>query len=360
MPDNMKSRLESIRRVMATLEADAFLVTNLHNVSYLTGFTGSSGFVVVTAGAAYFITDFRYETQAAEEVSGFDVIIHRAGWTDNVVALAGEHSVKSLAYESAGMNCETFSTLSGRLEGVRMLPSKDAVERMRMVKDEEELSRITEAVKRAERGFAENASRVSPGMTENEVALGLEFNIRSLGARKVPFDIIVASGPRAAMPHGLASGRELRDGETVIIDFGGEADGYQSDITRSGVLGEPDLKQNEVFDIVREAQQRAIEAVRPGVTGKEVDAAARDFIASRGYGDNFGHGLGHGVGLEVHEGPRISPMGQDVLEPGMVFTVEPGVYLPGWGGFRIEDMVVVTEDGCRVLTSLSRGIDLKP
>jgi len=359
MQDYRPTRLESLRRVMSTLEADAFLVTNLHNVSYLTGFTGSSGFVVVTAGSSYFITDFRYETQAAQEVSGFEVVIHKAGWTDNVVEISGGHGVKSLAYESTGMNCETFSALSGRLEGVRMLPSKDTVERMRMVKDDDEISRITDAVRRAEQGFTENASRVAAGMTENEVALGLEFNIRSLGARKVPFDIIVASGPRAAMPHGLASGRELRDGETVIIDFGGEADGYQSDITRSGVIGEADLKQAEVYEIVREAQQMAIESVRPGVTGKNVDAAARDFIASRGYGDNFGHGLGHGVGLEVHEGPRISPMGQEVLEPGMVFTVEPGIYLPGWGGFRIEDMVVVTEKGCRVLTSLPRGIDFK-
>ncbi len=356
MPGSGKTRLETLRATMSALEADAFLVTSIHNVSYLTGFTGSSGYVLVSQGKAYFITDFRYRTQSAEEVEGYEVVIQKARWTDDVSALAGDLGIKTLAYESGNMTCDVHTTLSGRLEGVRMLPSSNAVERMRMVKDEEELGRISEAVKRAEQGFVENLSRVMPGMTESEAAMGLEFNIRSSGALKVPFDVIVASGPRAAMPHGIASGRKMKEGDTVIIDFGGEASGYQSDITRSGVLGEPDLKQKEIYDIVREAQQRAIEAVRPGVPCSEVDAAARGFIAERGYGEFFGHGLGHGVGLEVHEAPGVSPMSKDVVEPGMVFTIEPGIYLPDWGGFRIEDMVVVTGSGCRLLTSLPKEV----
>jgi len=354
--DARQNRLAGLVKATAELGADAFLVTNLHNVSYLTGFTGSSGFVLVTAKKAVFITDFRYKSQSAEEVQGFEIVIQKGRWTEDVASLAAGLGVHRLAFEVRGVNLETHTALAKLLTGVELVPSKDAVEKLRLIKDEDEVRRIVEAVKRAERGFTENLSRVSPGMVERETALGLEFNIRDSGSLRVPFDIIVASGDRAALPHGIASEKEMKEGETVVIDFGGEAYGYQSDMTRSGVLGEPDRKQAEIYDIVAEAQRRAIEAVRPGVACKEVDLAARGYIASKGYGDYFGHGLGHGVGLEVHEAPGISPMGDEVVQEGMVFTIEPGIYIPGWGGFRIEDMVLVTGDGCRVLTSLSRDI----
>jgi len=356
MADYRMKRLAGLRDAMSALGAGGFLVTNLHNVSYLTGFTGSSGFVLVTAGKAVFITDFRYKSQSAEEVSGFDIVIQKSRWTEDVSGLARDMGIKRMAFESRDMSFELHRALSEKLAGVELVPSKGTVEKLRMVKDEDEVRRITEAVKRAERGFIENASRVTPGMVEKETALGLEVNIRSAGSLKVPFDIIVASGHRAALPHGIASDRVMSEGDTVIIDFGGEAYGYQSDITRSGVLGRPDAKQAEIYDIVLEAQRRAIETVRPGVACKDVDLAARDFIASKGYGDYFGHGLGHGVGLEVHEGPSVSYMSDDVAGPGMIFTVEPGIYLPDWGGFRIEDMVLVTDDGCTLLTSLSRDM----
>jgi len=349
-------RLDRLRKLVADAGLDAFIVTNLNNVSYLTGFSGSSGFVLVTPGKAFFITDFRYKSQSADEVAGYEIVIQKGRWTEDVSALVKDSGVKKLGFEGRNVSFDTHAALAKQLEGVTLTPMSDAVERLRMIKDDDELRRITEAIRRAELGFTENLSRVSPKMLERETALGLEFNIRQNGSRKVPFDIIVASGPRAALPHGIASDKEMEEGETVVIDFGAEAYGYQSDLTRSGVLGEPTRKQSEIYDIVFEAQSRAIDMVRPGVPCKEIDLAARDYIKSKGYGDYFGHGLGHGVGVEVHEGPSVSYMSEDITKAGMVFTIEPGIYIPDWGGFRIEDMVVVTEDGCRVITSLPKEI----
>lgn len=349
-------RINGLRKAMSDAGADAFLVTTLPNVHYLTGFTGSSGFVLVGPDKAFFMTDSRYETQSAEEVKGFEVVIHRARWTQEMARLTSELGVKKLGFEARGVSFDTYGGLAKVMSGIELVAVKDAVEKLRLIKDEGEVERITEAIRRAETGFSENISRVAAGMIERETAIGLEFNIRQLGALKLPFDVIVASGYRAALPHGIASEREMGEGETVVIDFGGEAYGYQSDITRSGVLGRPDRKQGEVYDIVAEAQRRAIEAVKPGVTCKEVDQAARGYIASKGYGEYFGHGLGHGVGLDVHEAPSVSPLSEDTVEEGMVFTIEPGIYIPGWGGFRIEDMVYVTRDGCRVMTTLPRDI----
>jgi len=336
--------------------ADAMLVTNIHNVRYLTGFTGSSGFVVAGHGRAVFITDSRYETQSAEEVAGFDIVIHRARWTAEAATIIKDMGVRKLAVESRTITMEVRDALGSQLEGVEITGSKGLVEKFRQVKDEDEVEKIFEAVTRAEKGFVNNLTKVSAGVTEWRCALGLESGIRELGALRVPFDIIVASGERAALPHGIASQKQMQGGETLIIDFGGEAFGYQSDITRSGVLGAPDDRQKEIYDIVRTAQERAIDKVAPGVPCREVDLAARDYITEKGYGEYFGHGLGHGVGLEVHEGPSVSHLSEEVVEEGMVFTIEPGIYIPGWGGYRIEDMVLVTDDGCRSLTSLSKDI----
>ena len=357
MAGQRHNRLDSLMKRVAEEGADAVLITDLSNVSYLTGFSGSSGFVLVTPGRAWFMTDSRYETQSAEEVSGYEIVIQKGRWTQEIASLVRDAGIRKLMFESRQVSVETHKALSEKLEGVELLASRDAVERLRLIKDEQEVKSITEAIRRAENGFLENSSRVASGMVERETAIGLEFNIRAAGARKVPFDIIVASGHRAALPHGIASDKKMKKGDTVIIDFGGEAHGYQSDLTRSGVLGKPDRKQTEIYDIVAEAQRRAIEAVRPGVPCKEVDQAARGYIASKGYGDYFGHGLGHGVGLEVHEGPSVSYLSEDTVQPGMVFTIEPGIYMPGWGGYRIEDMVLVTGDGCELMTSLSRAIN---
>lgn len=356
MSSNSHRRLEGLRAAVSELGADGVLITNIHNVSYLTGFTGSSGFVVAGRDRAAFITDFRYKEQSAAEVRGYDIVIQKGRWTEEVGSLAADMGIRKLAFEAMDMSFNLHSALSGKLSELELVPSKGVVETLRMVKDDDEIKRITEAVRRAEDGFRENASRFVAGLSETEAALGLEVNIRSRGARKVPFDIIVASGYRAALPHGIASDKVMADGDTLVVDFGGEADGYQSDLTRSGVLGKPDSKQVEIYDIVAEAQRLAIDTVRPGVSCKEVDLAARDYIASKGYGEFFGHGLGHGVGLEVHEGPSVSHLSEDVVKEDMVFTIEPGIYLPGWGGFRIEDVVLVTSGGCKALSTLEKDI----
>jgi len=352
----LADRLPRLREELDGLGADAVLVTNIHNVHYLTGFTGSSGFVVAGRDRAVFITDSRYETQSKDEVRGFDIVIHRARWTTEAAAVIKDMGAGKVAVESGSMTLTVKDMLESELDGTGIVGSKNLVEKLRRVKDEDEVEKIFEAATRAEKGFTDNLSRVAPGVTERRCALGLETGIRELGASKVPFDIIVASGDRAALPHGIASGRQMREGDTVIIDFGGEAFGYQSDITRSGVLGTPDDRQKEIYDIVLAAQERAIDMVKPGVPCREVDLAARDYIAGKGYGEYFGHGLGHGVGLEVHEGPSVSHLSEDTVEEGMVFTIEPGIYIPGWGGYRIEDMVLVTKDGCRSLTSLPKDI----
>ena len=358
MTDYRPVRLDGLRKAASDMGADAFLVTNIHNVSYLTGFIGSSGFVLAAPGRAVFITDFRYKSQCALEVQGFEIVIQKGRWTDEVVSLVRDMGVRRLGFEGRDVPYDTHAALAAALPGVELAPSRDAVEQLRIIKDDGEIGRIKEAIVRAERGYEENRAMLAPGVSEAEAALGLEFNIRKSGSLKVPFDIIVASGKRAALPHGIASEKTIKRGETLVVDFGGEAYGYQSDITRSGVVGKASRRQAEIYRIVAEAQMSAIEAVRPGVRCKDVDLAARGYIASKGYGDNFGHGLGHGVGLEVHEAPNISPMSEDEVRPGMVFTIEPGIYIPGWGGFRIEDMVLVTEDGSEVLTALPRDIKL--
>ncbi|HEY3347592.1 MAG TPA: Xaa-Pro peptidase family protein, partial [Nitrospirota bacterium] len=350
--DYRPKRLGGLRKAAEALGVEGFLVTSLPNVHYLTGFSGSSGYVLVSAKKAVFMTDSRYQTQSRDEVQGYDISIQKGRWTADVSGLVKDMGVRKLGFESRDLTFEAHSVLSKALEGVELVPSKDAVEKLRLIKDEGEIEKITEAIRRAELGFRENLSRIAPGMVERDASLGLEFNIRNLGSLKMAFDTIIASGSRAALPHGIASDKVMEEGDTVIIDYGAEAFGYHSDITRSGVLGKPDGKQREIFDIVAESQRRAIEKVKPGVSCKEVDEAARGYISSKGYGDFFGHGLGHGVGLEVHEGPGVSYLSEDVVAEGMVFTIEPGIYIPDWGGFRIEDMVLVTKGGCRVLTSL--------
>ncbi|MBI5694697.1 MAG: aminopeptidase P family protein [Nitrospirae bacterium] len=355
MPVYRQNRLARLREALDKTDADALLVTSIHNVFYLTGFTGSSGFVLVTPERAVFITDFRYKSQSADEVKGYEVVIQKGRWTEDVAAVVRESGIKRLGFEGRDMAFDTHAALAKKLDGVELVSLKDVVEGLRIIKDEDEVARITEAIRRAESGYTENLSNIVPGVVERDASLGMEFRVRTAGSLKMAFDTIIASGYRAALPHGIASEKVMEAGETVVIDFGAEAHGYQCDMTRSGVIGGPDEKQADIYSIVLDAQARAIAAVKPGVPCKDVDAAARDYIASKGYGDYFGHGLGHGVGVEVHEAPGVSPMSEDVLAPGMVLTIEPGIYIPGWGGFRIEDMVLVTEDGCRVMTGLPKG-----
>jgi Xaa-Pro aminopeptidase len=231
------------------------------------------------------------------------------------------------------------------------------VRELRLRKDSHELAHIRLAIRRAEESFRELQQFIKPGATERELALKLEYLMRDKGARRAAFDTIVASAGNGAMPHASVTGRRIRKGDLVTIDFGAEANGYCCDITRTICIGRPTARQREIHELVRSAQESAMKSVRPGVSCKSVDDAAREVIRKAGHGAHFGHGTGHGIGLMVHEGPSVSPLSKDSVEPGMVFTVEPGVYIPGWGGVRIEDMVLATDGGIKVLTTLPRELE---
>lgn len=345
----MSSRLKRLRALLAEHEIDAFVTSSPANRLYLTGFTGSAGTVVVGREEAYFLTDFRYVEQAKAQAPAFTLVRY-----DDPVESLGEvlsdMGAKRVAYESEHLSVASFQRMQEKIKDVTWKPVRRWVERLRAVKEPAELEAIQRAVDLADRAFDYIIQRLK-GRTEREVALDLEFFMRKEGAWKLAFDSIIASGPNGALPHARPSDRVIEEGDLVTLDFGCVLDGYCSDMTRTVAVGKSDERQREIYRLVLEAQETGVAAVRPGKTGKEVDAEARRVIADAGYGDYFGHGLGHGVGIEVHEAPPVlSKRGEDPLEAGMVTSVEPGIYIPGWGGIRIEDLVVVTDDGCRVLT----------
>lgn len=354
----MNGRPEQVRRrklrsLMGELGIGSLLVTRRENIRYLTGFTGSAGVVVQYGSTMYLITDFRYKLQAGREAAGVRILIQKNDWTGSFHELARRTGMQEVWYDDTSLTGDTLRKL--RAPGLKLKGRGDVVADLRKRKDQREIRSIRTALRRAERSFQELAPSIRPGVTEQDLALQLEFLMRRKGARRSAFDIIVASGGNGAMPHASVTSRRLRRGDLVTFDFGAEADGYFCDLTRTFCVGSPDRKQRAIHELVQQAQQAAIRACRPGVACSTVDAAARDIIAGAGYGDCFGHGTGHGVGLMVHEAPRLSPTSKDVLEQGMVVTIEPGVYIPGWGGVRIEDMVLVSEQGPKVLSSFSRG-----
>ncbi|MBA4494961.1 M24 family metallopeptidase [Paenactinomyces guangxiensis] len=352
----MEQRIHRLRRRMEESDIGAFLVSHPVNRRYVTGFTGSSGVALITATEAILITDFRYLTQVKEQAPHMTLVQHKGPILETVAEQCRQLGVKSLAFEQDHLTFSQHQQLEGFLNGIATDPVSDIVEELRMIKDEEELSVIRDAALIADRAFYQIIQEIKPGMKEKDVALRLEILMREMGASSSSFDIIVASGLRSALPHGTASDKVLEKGDLVTMDFGAYYQGYASDITRTIMLGQPNEKQKEIYDVVLEAQKCCIAQIRPGITGREADGVARDYITKHGYGDSFGHGTGHGLGLEVHEAPRLSIHGNTVLAPGMVVTVEPGIYLPELGGVRIEDDVLITESGCEVLTHANKEL----
>jgi len=347
----MQKRIEQVREKCRAAGVDAFLVLRPENRYYLTGFTGTAGAVVITPQEVYFLADFRYFEQAQQQCPHCRVILFKDSLFDALAELLPARGVTGLGCEDDFLTYRQYTSLQEKLNGVTLTPLHGVVEKIRQVKDATEIERLARAVALADRAFTYICSFLRPGRTEKETALELEFYMRRQGASGTAFETIMASGPRGAMPHGTATDRVLQPGDLLTIDFGCRLDGYNSDTTRTVIIGRsPDPRQQEIYRIVLEAQKAGIQAVKAGVKASEVDRAAREIIEGYGYGDNFGHGTGHGVGLAIHEEPSLSRRDETVLEPGMVVTVEPGVYLPGWGGVRIEDMVVVEEAGCRILT----------
>lgn len=343
-------RVEQLRQAMEARQLEALFITNGVNRQYVSGFTGSSGYVVITMDKAYLLTDFRYMTQAAQQAPDFEVIEHRPQVMETVRDLLAAVGVKRTGFEQDYVAFSTYKTYEAQAGTIRLVPVSGLVEELRMVKDERELALIQEAADLADATFSHILTMLKPGITEKEIALEMEFFMRRKGATSTSFETIVASGERSALPHGVASDRVLRKDEFVKFDFGAYMNSYVSDLTRTVVLGKPTDKHREIYDIVLEAQLHALANIRPGMTGSEADALARDMIERHGYGDSFGHSTGHGIGMEIHEAPRLSKLSDTILKPGMVVTVEPGIYIPGFGGVRIEDDIVITQDGIKILT----------
>jgi Xaa-Pro aminopeptidase len=348
-------RRERLVARLTDLDVDAFLITRLPNVRYLTGFSGSNGQLLLSADGGVFFTDGRYTEQARHEVPDLKRATYQADFPGAFGQACRDARVKRVGFEAAGVTYRLFQQLSAA-DGIDLTPIGEEVEHLRWTKDSDEIRLIEEAQAITDEAFGRILPKLSEGVTEKEVALELEWSMRQAGADGVAFDSIVAFGENAAEPHHHPTDRALRPGDVVKMDFGALRSGYHSDMTRTVAFGDIPSGLIEIYDVVRRAHRAGVEAVRSGVIGAEADRASREVVAEAGFGDRFSHSLGHGVGLEIHEGPTLRSTSEDVLPEGAVVTVEPGVYVPGLGGVRIEDMVEVTADGCRVLTGAPKDL----
>ncbi len=346
----MKERVEGLVAQFEENELDGVLISAPENRRYLSGFSGSAGYLFITKANAILVTDSRYTEQATNQSPHFDVRQVRGGWgwlTDEMKS----SGVKKVGFESQDMTVSAYNSLIDAIKGdsslgdVSMIPAPGLAENQRIVKDKEELHMLQLAIDAADQAMDQVCPTIVPGMTEREVAWRMEVAMRDFGADAISFDTIVAAGPNGAMAHHQPSDYIIKQSDPIVIDMGAKIGGYCSDLSRSIAVGEPDETFNKIYDIVLGAQLTAMNTVRIGMTGEETDNLSRDVIAEAGYGDNFGHSLGHGVGLVIHENPRVGPRSPDVLELNTVFTIEPGIYLSGWGGIRIEDIVILGENG---------------
>jgi Xaa-Pro aminopeptidase len=359
------SRLRALRAQIKQKGLDALLVTSLNNVRYLTGYSGSNGIAVVSPRGAYFLTDFRYQTQAQREVKEYRIVIARRRLLPELGGLPPLRRGARVGFEAVNVSVSVHRALKKLLPKVKLVPTEGLVESVSIRKDRGEIAKLRQAARIADAAFKHVLKFIKPGVRELDIANEIDHFMKKNGL-KVPalesvppfeshavmpsFETIVASGPRSAMPHGIASTKKIKRGELVTMDFGGQYQGYASDITRTVVVGKASPKQKRIYNLVLEAQLAALSRARAGVKAKDLDKIARDIISQAGYGKNFGHGLGHGLGLLVHDSPAVAPTSKMTLLPGMVITIEPGIYIQGWGGVRIEDDVVITEKGCELLT----------
>lgn len=348
----MRGRGDRLEAQLAEQGLDRMLVTDLTNVRYLTGFTGTNGAAICGPGIRIFLTDFRYTERAAAEVSEWECVTLSGDWLGGI----GERLAGKVGFEDDHLSVRTLTKLEEKLpDGVEAVPAGGAVEALRRVKDADELALIAEASKLADAALKQTVENGMLGKNEREVAEYFEDKVRGLGGT-LSFDTIVAAGPNGAQPHAEPGPREIGKGELIVFDMGAKLDGYCSDGTRTYATGDPGEEGRRVYETVLAAQQAALEAIRPGEKGEDVDKAARKVIDDAGHGEHFGHGLGHGVGLDIHEGPRLSLRSDDILAVNEVVTVEPGIYLAGDLGVRIEDLVVLTDEGLRNLSSLPKDL----
>lgn len=353
MDKNIK-RISRIRTLLNEKNLDGILVFKPENRRYLSGFTGSTGYVIVTRSTCKFITDFRYIEQARNQCKGFEIV--QICHEKTIVDILNGLGITRLGVEEDYMTLEQFTKFNNELEAIEILPLEASILKMRSIKMEDEIINIEKAAEIADQAFDHILNFIKPGISELSIALELEFFMRKRGASRLSFEPIVASGKRSSLPHGLASNKILEVGDLVTLDFGCVYNGYCSDMTRTLVLGKANERQKEIYGLVLEAQLGSLGAVKPGITGAELDSVARTIITDKGYGQYFGHGLGHGVGLEIHELPKINSKGNLPIDVGMVLTIEPGIYIPDFGGVRIEDLLVVTEAGYKLLSKSTKDL----
>ncbi|EKU71520.1 Xaa-Pro peptidase family protein [Selenomonas sp. F0473] len=346
---NMKSRVTHLRSLLSEKRLDAVLVTKEVNLHYFSGFRGDSTVLVVTEDRLTLVTDGRYTEQAADQAPAFEIVEQKDGLYRKTAALLKQYGVKRIGFEGNVLTYSLYMELKKMLDGVAFDTALN-LDALRQVKDAEEIACIRRACEIADAAFAHIAAYIRPGMTELAVAAEMEDFMRRSGSERPAFQTILASGVRGSLPHGTATEKEIARGELLTMDFGAVYCGYHSDITRTICVGRADERQKELYDAVLTAQKKALAAIRPGITGRDVDIVARDYLKQRGVEQYFGHGLGHSLGLEIHEEPRLSKFGMETLRENMLVTDEPGVYIPDWGGIRIEDTVLVTAVGGEPLT----------
>lgn len=349
---------EALIRVLEEKQLDAILICDPYNIRYFSGFTGGEGYLYCARNQQVLLTDFRYTIQAQQEskTAAVQEVSAQYGYVDQIKALCDADQVRNLGIEEGAITYATFLNWQSKWDNIQMVPIKNALTQLRSVKTEEELALLEQAEAIGDQVFKEMLSFLRPGLTELQVAAKIEFLMKEYGAQGVSFDTIVASGERSALCHATSSEKKLASGEFVLLDFGCRYQGYCSDMTRTVVLGKASEKQKEIYEIVKTAQQHVLDKICAGVTGKEMDAIARNEIAKAGYSACFGHSLGHSVGLQIHENPRLSPTEETVLQEHMVETVEPGIYIQGFGGVRIEDMIVLTKTGYRNFTKSEKQL----
>ncbi|HLQ71373.1 MAG TPA: Xaa-Pro peptidase family protein [Bacillota bacterium] len=348
-------KLTRLRTKLDENNLDGILITSPFNRRYISSFTGTAGAVLVSHNDAQFITDFRYIEQATEQAEGFKIIEHKQAIHEEVSKQLKTMNIKRLGFEKDHTTFSTYEKYKDTFSA-ELVPVSGLIESLRLIKTEEELKIMKEAANIADAAFKHIQGYIKPGVKEIDISNELEFFMRRQGATSSSFDTIVASGYRSALPHGVASNKEIQSGELVTMDYGALYNGYCSDTTRTVAVGEISDELRTIYETVLEAQKRGVNGIKPGMTGKEADALTRDHITGKGYGKYFGHSTGHGVGLEVHESPSLSHKSDTVLEPGMVVTVEPGIYIPNVGGCRIEDDLVITEKGNERLTKADKEL----
>ena len=362
-----QNRIDNFRKRMAENNLDTFLIANGYNRRYLSGFLGedggieeSAGFLIISQDNLVLTTDSRYTTQARNEAPLYEIVEYKVGLAQQLPEILANFNTQRLGFEGRRLSFVQYNDIQKALNekglAVELVSSGEVTENLRVVKDEKEIDYTKKALAYAEDALVKLLDLIQPGMTEKQVAWEFESLMRANGAGRMSFPIICAAGPNSALPHAIPTNRKIEKDEPIVFDWGVRYKGYCSDTTRTVVLGKPNNELKKIHQTVRDAQQKATDAIKAGANGKAVDQIARAYIDSQGYKDRFGHGLGHGTGLAIHEAPRLSPLSTSILEPGMIVTVEPGIYIPDWGGVRVENQVVVREDGAEVLNSLSTTI----